>query len=282
MYTLGHEVGVERALEELGVASDAPRFFHGTFVVTHDAVLCFFTLGAMRLETSRRVVWTQPQDVPRPASTPRDIAALRARFSEVWPAPVVEVYDRSVRPPVRIRQHRLFLRVSEGDPYVYVGAAHLASHRMGSATFELDERLSRTLWLRLGGYAGFRVELAHEHVLLDDGDVSAFETRLSELAGRERAHLVITRYEDDWLHVFTNRRCAFLMYLREPADSGLYVEPRVAESPAADETFRCDCGMKLVYPARCTVPCDEAVAIARAFFRTGALPQDRRWTERAP
>lgn len=72
------------------------------------------------------------------------------------------------------------------------------------------------------------------------------------------------------------------MYLRDPADYGLYLEPGPNEFSDADETFHRDCGIALVYPARRTVSRDEAMAIARAFFRTRALPKDRRWTDDVP
>lgn len=284
MHTLGQEIHADRALEELGVGSDAPRFFDGAFVVTPDAVLCFFTLGSARVESSRRVVWKQPDHGGQsPVGGAPHVAGVRARLAEKWPSLVVDVYDRSVRPPARIRQHRLFLRRSEHDPSVYVGPAHLASYGMdGTATFELDEPLARPLWLRLGGYSGFNVELAHKSIVVADDDVLAFEAKLTELSRTDDAHLVVTRYEDDSLHVFTNRSRAFIMYLRDPADSGLYLEPGPNEFSDADETFHCDCGIALVYPARRTVSRDEAMAIARAFFRTRALPKDRRWTDDVP
>lgn len=71
------------------------------------------------------------------------------------------------------------------------------------------------------------------------------------------------------------------MYLRDPTDCGLYLEPH-DDASNADETFHCDCGIALVYPARRTISRDEALAIAPVSFRTGALPKDRPWTDDVP
>ena len=90
-------------------------------------------------------------------------------------------------------------------------------------------------------------------------------------------HISLTRYEDDSLHVHENERCAWLVYLREPADSGLYLDSGIVRADP-DEYFRCDCGIDLQFPTRQTVSVLDALGIVRYFFREGALPTSWNWS----
>jgi hypothetical protein len=109
----------------------------------------------------------------------------------------------------------------------------------------------------------------------DDGN--ALSGELDEFARRPYSHIVLTRYEGDALHVYKNERRAWLMYLRDPADSGLYIQPAVPATAGSVEHFRCACGIDLEFSAAMCLPIGEAVAVVRAFFADGELPSKWTW-----
>ncbi|GMU39102.1 MAG: hypothetical protein AMXMBFR22_32930 [Phycisphaerae bacterium] len=179
-----------------------------------------------------------------------------------------------------MREHHVFLGDGASKAFFYAGAAHLGSYGADhTADFELEHALPRPVWLRFGGYAGWRLELEHEHVDLAPGDESSLAAQLATFAAQAFSHVSLTRYEEDSLHVFKNERCAWLMYLREPSDGGLYLSRKVATGNARPEHFRCDCGIDLEADAEQTITVPEALDVVRLFFRRGALPSDYEWTE---
>jgi hypothetical protein len=103
---------------------------------------------------------------------------------------------------------------------------------------------------------------------------------MARFARRKYAHAMLTRYEEDSLHLYINPRCAWLMYLREPGDSGLYLRGRDA-ARVRMEKFRCDCGIELEFPPHQTLPIAEGIELLRRYFRDGTLPRDREWDEDA-
>jgi hypothetical protein len=88
----------------------------------------------------------------------------------------------------------------------------------------------------------------------------------------------MTRYEEDSLELFTNSERGWLMYIRKPGDSGLYVAAATDEEDA-EEHFRCDCGIDLEFPRSHTLPLNKAAEVVTAFFRSGALPEFVAWVE---
>lgn len=260
------------AIAEFGQPLSAPTFLDGAFVVLERAVLCFLVTGPegpARLETPRQVVWRGRTEPP---AEPSNLGW--------WPSAVVDVYDRTGPTTKRLRQHQLFLRSEQDSDFLYAGPAHLGSYGTDRvAHFELNTALPRPLWLRFGGYSGWMIELQHERRTIEDGDETSLDISLAAFASRAFSHLSLTRYEEDALHLYKNERCAWLMYLREPADSGVYVERDAVQEAAAEEHFRCDCGIDLEFPLRQTLSVPEALDIARLLFRHGALPTGWRWTD---
>jgi hypothetical protein len=87
------------------------------------------------------------------------------------PEKVREVYDRSGEQARKIRQHHIFLRTPADDRVFYAGDAHLGSYGSTpttsgtwglAANFSLRHKLPRDVWLHLGGYQAWLVEVNHE------------------------------------------------------------------------------------------------------------------------
>ncbi len=265
------------AATALFAPGESPEAFaDGQFVVCRRAVLCFVTAGPnagdSHLSSPSRLVYRPP-----PSATDDD-----------WlPAPVTDVWDRSTRPVRKVREHHLLLRSRLEREYLYCGTAHLGSWGTGrgstgrvtrSAHFSLTAKLPRHVWLDLGGYPGWSVEIDHEVHRVDAGDLRTFDTLVGRSAGREFAHVSLTRYEGDRLEVFTNGSRGWLMYCRDPDDGGEHARGS-ADDDRADgrERFRCVCGEGLDFPAADTVRRVAAVAAAAEFFRTGTRPRTVDW-----
>jgi hypothetical protein len=148
-----------------------------------------------------------------------------------------------------------------------------------SANFSLSEKLPRDVWLRLGGYTGWLIEVNHQTHRVDNGDLGTFRQLAEKLPDQEFSHLCMTRYEEDSLTVHTNDRRGWLMYLRYPGHNGIYThDPKYAGDPEGEEEFRCVCGIGLEFAARETLPRDLAIRAALEFFTTGELPRCIPWS----
>lgn len=254
-------------------------FYEGRFVVLPSAILCFVTVGQTidepHVPSPSQVVW-RPNLGTQPAS-----------HDEWLPEKVREVWDRSGKPIRKIRDHYIFLRTPADDGYFYAGGAHLGSYgstrtRSGewglAANFSLDHKLPREVWLKLGGYAGWLVEVNHQCHRVDAHDLAAFERLVGELTSHEFSHLCMTRYEEDSLTAHTNATRGWLMYLRFPGDNGVYTRQLDYSGPLeAEEYFRCACGIELEFPAAQTLPRELAGQAAVEFFQTGQLPRCVHW-----
>lgn len=244
-----------------------PEFFcHNDFVVLPKAVICLVTIGdpniAPFLPSPSSLIWKRPD-------------------FRVWlPKKVSEVWDRSQSKVKRQKDHHIFLRLPENETYFYAGSAHLGSYggQDYSASFSLNHKLPREAWLRYGGYAGWHVEVSHVSHRVEKGDLSEFRRIAEELSDQEFAHLSLTRYEEDSLTLHTNKHRGWLMYLRNPADGGLYTHDLgYGGDPKANEVFRCVCGIGLDFPARQTLPRERALMVAEEFFVMGELPCSVPW-----
>jgi hypothetical protein len=68
------------------------------------------------------------------------------------------------------------------------------------------------------------------------------------------------------------------MYLREPADGGLYThDVNYQGDTKAEELFRYVCGIDLEFPARSTLPRESAMRVTEEFFVHGMLPKSFPW-----
>ena len=267
------------AVAAFGAAERPESFCDGQFVVLPSVVLCFVTVGQTfdepHVSSPSCVVW-RPKLGLKPASQ-----------DEWLPEPVREVWDRSGKQVRKLRDHHIFLRTPADDRFFYAGDAHLGSYGSTrttsgewglAANFSLSHKLPRDVWLKLGGYPGWLVEVNHECHRVEAGDLPAFERLVGELAGQEFSHLCMTRYEEDSLTVHTNAQRGWLMYLRFPADNGVYTRDLGYSGPAeSEEVFRCVCGIDLEFPTAQTLPRELAGRAAIEFFQTGRLPQCVHW-----
>jgi hypothetical protein len=266
----------EEAVAALGDPSAAAFYCDAHFVVLPKVVLCFLTVAdasGSSVPSPTVVQWVPPRRDYHPGEEPP------------WlPRIVNDVYDRSVTPVRKLRDHHLFLRLPSDTSFVYAGGAHLGSFggtpEGVHARFYLAEKLPRDLWLRFGGYPGWLIEVNHRVHQVAEGDRPAFERLLKRLPKQEFSHLTMTRYAEDSLTLHTNARRGWLMYLETPADPGLYArDPELSGDPEAEELFECTCGIDLEYPAAQTLPRDRAIQAAMDFFLTGQLPQSIPWTD---
>lgn len=248
-----------------------PEFYcHNDFVVLPNAVICLVTIGDPVAESA--------------LSSPSSVEWKRADYRKWLPEMVTAVVDRDQFKVRKIKDHHIFLRMPDDSSYFYAGPAHLGSFggQNYSANFYLDSKLPRETWLRYGGYSGWLLEANHVIHRVPIGDLGEFRRITNDLPHQEFSHLSLTRYEEDSLSLYLNRHRGWLMYLREPADSGLYTHD-VAYSgvPTSEEVFRCGCGIDLEFPARNTLPRNRAMEIAEEFFVTSELPRSVPWGEQS-
>jgi hypothetical protein len=262
---------VDDAIAAFGGHGDLTFECDRQFVVLPKFVLCFLTIGNGDAETHvccpSCVVWKPGRLDYSPAD----------EYS--WlPKDVREVWDRSGKEVTKIRDHRMFVRQRTDDKYFFAGDAHLGSvggptDGEGStadrdARFSLTEKLPRDLWLHLGGYRGWQVEVNHQVNRIDSGDTQAFRALVEKMPLQEFSHLCMTRYEEDSLTLHTNARRGWLMYLRDPADGGLYTRDDKYKGPSDQwEMFRCVCGIDLEFLTCKTLPRDLAIRVAEEFSR---------------
>jgi hypothetical protein len=265
------------AIEAFGDTKGPESFCDGQFVVLPSVILCFVTVGQTidepHVPSPSGVVWR-----PKPGTKPSD--------DHKWlPEKVREVWDR--KRAKKLRHHHLFLRTPAENDFFYAGEAHLGSYGSSrtksgdwglAANFSLSEKLPRDVWLKLGGYPGWLVDVNHKCHEVAAGDVTTFERLAGELTQQEFSHLYMTRYEQDSLTVHTNAQRGWLMYQRDPDDGGVYSRDLDYSGPAGvDEVFRCVCGIDLEFAASQTLPREMAGRAAVEFFKTGQMPQCVHW-----
>lgn len=259
--------------EAIGIfaAGDRPEFCcDGQFVILPSVVLCCGTVG--------------PNDTEPYMSSPSEFVwrpKTRATGDDWLPPQVTEVWDRSTRPMTKTKGHHIFLRNKGEESFLYCGEAHLGSYgtmqtKDGSpgraANFSLNTKLPREEWLKLGGYSDWMIEINHQSHYVNAGDPHAFEALVQELASQPFSHLSMTRYEEDSLHLYTNASRGWLMYLREPGDSGLYTrDPNYDGADDDEERFRCVCGIDLEFPREQTLPRETAAQVCIEFFQGNCL-----------
>jgi len=269
---LHHSFTRDEAVATFGDPGAGQSYCDGHFVVLPDVVLCLATVGNpdsqpfLGLPTSfqwkpARLDYDPDDEIP-------------------WlPTPVREVWGLNRE---RLKEHHILLRAPGDERNVYIGSAHLGSYggRAGDirAGFSLNAKVPRDVWLHLGGFPGWEVEVNHQLQRVDAGDLVHFRSLLEELPRQEYAHLTMTRYEEDSLTLHTNPRRGWLMYLRSPADSGLCTrDVEFAGDAKAEEFFLCACGIDMEFQVAKTLPRSQAIGVVEEFFATGELPRSVPW-----
>ena len=269
------------AVASFGGNGTAEAFCGGQFVVLPSVVLCFVTTGQTfdesHVSAPSQVVWRPKLGTQR--DHPDDNDWLPEKVREVW--------DRSGPQVRKLRNHHVLVRTPDDDLFFYAGEAHLGSYGSTrttsgewglAANLSLTNKLPRDVWLKMGGYPGWLIEVNHECHRVESGDALAFERLVGVLPRAEFSHLCMTRYEGDSLTVHTNARRGWLMYLRYPGDGGVYTRDLGYNGPKdAEEVFRCVCGIDLEFETAQTLPRDLAQQAAVEFFKTGQLPKCVHW-----
>jgi hypothetical protein len=261
------------AVDGFGSGEHSELFCDGQFVVLPSVVLCFVTVGntpdVSHVSAPSEVVW-RPKPDPVPST------------KEWLPEKVREVFDRSGQQVRRIRNHHIFLRTPADSDFVYAGEAHLGSYGGApitngvaglAADFSLNHRLPREVWLHMGGYPGWLVEVNDDEThRIAEGDIPEFRRLVNKLFSQEFSHMCMTRYEDS-LTVHTNARRGWLMYLRSSGNICLSARDRNYDGPPeSEEMFQCVCGIGLEFPTKQTLPPELAGRAAVELFETGQLP----------
>lgn len=266
--TLYQTYSFDAAIAAFGSVDQSEVMCDEQFVVLPAAVLCFVTVGDPANEPH----------VPMPSVViwkPRRTDYVADEHWPWLPQPVREAQHQH-------KAHHLFIRAAANEGFLYAGAAHLGSYGVHGnskdARFHLATKLPRDAWRHLGGFPGWLVEINHSVHRLDAADAVTFAALLDTMPHHRFSHLSITRYEQDSLHIYTNSRCAWLMYLRSPEDTGIYVRnPAYRGDPTTEEEFCCSCGIDLSFPAYQTVSHEDALQAARLFFIDKHLPDTVHW-----
>ena len=267
--TLHKKYSIEEAVAAFEPAGSPEFFYDQQFVVMDKVILCMATVGDPATQThvssASQVVWKPEQVDDMPLQQRWD---AHDQITEAW-GPERE----------RIKHHHVFLRLAGDARFLYAGRAHLGSYSAAQADFTLDEKLPRSEWLRLGGYAGWLIYLDKRSERVDTGDLQSFRRLTAEMAALEVSHLRMTRFEEDVLDVHTNARRGWLLYQPDPADYGYCGrDPSETNLGDGDELFRCGCcGIVMNCQADHTVPRELAIQVAEHFFTTGELPRTLRW-----
>ncbi len=193
--------------------------------------------------------------------------------------------------PTEVREARnykkklyLFVKKIAQESYVYIGEVFLTSYRHSNnfeecnAHFSLSTKLRQAIWLTLGRYKNWCITFNHKEYFLEFDDIHSLEKLYKDFALSESLHIELTRYEEDVLSLNLNSKNAWLMYLREPGDSGLYLK-RGDEEDYTIEEFSCSCGITLGVPTYQIVSRNEGLSILKDFFKTGNLPTQYNWSE---
>jgi hypothetical protein len=218
--TLHETYTIDEAVASFNSADAAEFLCDRQFIILPTAVLCMATVGDpathAHLSCPSRMQWKPGRIDYAPLD---EYPWLPSKVREIWGP------DRK-----RVKEHHVFLRLPSDEKFFYAGKAHLGGYggpRSGgtpserTADFFLNARVPRSVWLRLGGYPGWLIEINHRAERVDNGDLDALRQLMAELPRREFSHVSMTRYEEDSLNLHTNARRGWLMYLRHPDDTGL-------------------------------------------------------------
>lgn len=241
--------------EAIAAWSSEPHqvLYDDQFVVFQDAVLCLFmvnkALSESCFESPSLLMW-------KPGRLDYDVDDQYP-----WLPTAVREGDFDHRAQKWIRRHHILVRSELDTPYFYAGVANLGSYGYGTpwggyhANFYLRDKLPRPIWLQMGGYWGWEVEVVYfDHGTvhyLDTGDQVAFDALLAEIRGQESALMRLTRYEEDRFCLDIKSRRGKLEYNRQPSDPGVCAN----------------------------VGRNQAIRAASEFFASSQLPQNLHWKQ---
>lgn len=183
------------------------------------------------------------------------------------------------------REFHLLVREGAEDSFRHVGLIDLQmytlprDYRQQRAEFRLKPRLPRELWLKYGGYPGWKLTLDHRAQFLAQDDEAGLTGCLDETTGQEEIHLCLTRHEGDCLTLRANESQAYLSYLDEWGGEALSRNPEYPDDTEEIANFYCSCGAALEMPLCYVLPRALGLDGVREFFATGNRPHRITWFE---
>lgn len=275
--SLYHSCTAEQAVARFGDPAEAELFCDRQFAVLPGTTVCFATQG-----------------------DPDSGTKLLAPSKLAWKPARLDYHSEDKRPwlPERLTicverdgawlpLHHMFLRVAGEQQFVYAGIAVLNSFGdipengriQKAAHFTLDTKLPRDLWLRFGGYAGWRVGFNNTELRFEASDWAGFEQLLAGVPTAPGYWLVwITGYDEQWFTVQFNAHRARLRY-GPGGERGVESWDSDCPNPRRREFFGNDGQIDVVFAAERTVPRELAVRAVVEYFRTGQLPECICWRE---
>lgn len=231
----------------------------GQLVIARDSIHWLAAPPEATLPTATTFEWVAAKPYPESRGDfpflPRELqhgGVLRLHFAE------------SVGVFVDLGPARVFrYGVSRSEPY-------------GELAAELEQKLPKDVWLRLGGYDGWSVAY-------DDGERAGLApddavAAVAEAIAHGARQIDVTRYENDVLSLLVERDRAFVMYLESPGDDGAYA---CAPDAAGDRTpvaFTLTNGQVDEFPREYTVPHAAGLAAVEHLVRHDALTPTLTWT----
>ena len=229
-----------------------------------------------------RLTWlAAPPEGSFPAPSRFAWAAAR-RYQEAddeyWFFPV-EVRERG-----RTKQGiEMFFAPETSSDFIYLGGAWIASYgfsssnSLGEAELQLNRKLPRDVWLRVGGYEGWSLAIDdQERRGLSEDDVIDLATAAVEKGAGE---LWLTRYEEDSLTLLIEPTRTFVMYLAFPGDSGMTARDPEVTGSLDTAAFTLSNGQVDEFPYDETLPKDDALSVVQHFVRTGERAPSVMWAE---
>jgi hypothetical protein len=259
------------ALEALGIEGAAPVAWGGQLVIGASVLALFVTLGPAE----------NASHFPRPEHfcyRPDREYALTLP-GEGWVPEALATHRRAGR--------ELHLFVQEGEVGCYRSAGRLGlgmyslprDYRQQRAEFDLEPRLPRDLWVRYGGYPGWKLTLRHQERLLAAGDEAVLDACLREVRDVEDVHLSLTRYEGDGLQLLANESQAYLAYENEWGGEEVVINRDYPDDTEEVAAFSCSCGIGLEMPLCNVISRTQGLEAVREFFVTGAQPVSVEWSD---
>lgn len=259
------------ALDALGIA-EAPRLEWSGKLVLHSATHALFvTLG--------------PAETAPHFQTPDEFRFRPDQAYSIGGAENHWIPQELTAHGGERRELHLLVREGREDSFRYVGLVDLqmytlpGDYRQQRAEFLLEPRLSRGLWLRYGGYPGWKLTRNHREQFLAQDDEAGLATCLDETTDQAEIHLSLTRYEGNCLTLRANESQAYLSYLDEWGGEALSRNPEYPDDTEEIADFYCSCGAALEMPLCYVLPRTLGLDVVREFFATGHRPNRIAWFE---
>jgi hypothetical protein len=261
---LSYDLKSLEELLDLFVPTEHQEFCGGQFIVCECGIFCFFSLSGanqVKLESPSLIRWNT-EDAMEGDQSNEDSFLNKI---------LGKGYDHAIQ---------IFLS-PDASSYIHVGRAHLSSygwtdHFRGEVCFTLHEKLSRALWVSLGGTAGWQICVNDdEHLLPFDSD---FSSLLHILLTLPNIDLWTDCWEGDCLMMWAGRDSAFLSYTHSTGERLVTRNRAYMGAPGQLATFLCS-GKSIVVPFEFVISKDAAIKAVGHYLRYRKLSKRVHWVE---